>query len=285
MKSIYGTNGQGEAAMRVSSTVTGQKDSIYGVDENGNAAVRVIGGTPGASGGTSGPVVTANNLMVTLTGLDANGDRFETTQSVADHLQTLKNDDAEKGDAIQGIQQLIPESATSSNPLITANDLPTGTASDDYGIRGDYCATYGVVETPYGRPRLGAVGSNKIIVPAGIRIEMPRSSLITIASQVEIEVPLGITCYMVYIPDLDEPYQFCEQLCFKKTKPAESDATCRVWFDGQDWYYRSINMGDTWIKVGRAQPMARCVFVDGNLVRLDFIGWYHDTYRAPTTAE
>lgn len=287
-KNMYTTNTNGEAAVRVSTNVKGDKTSIYGVDENGNAAMRVVGGIGGSSsgGGSTTPAVTdAKKINATISSKNSNGETVSYTASVEEHLQTLKNDDAEKGDAIQAIQQLIPGSATPENPLVTRADLPTGNGSEDFGLRGDYCSMYGVTASPNGRPKIGTVGTNSIIVPAGLRIEMPNDGQTTIASQSIVDIPLNKTCYFVFVPDLDEPYQFCEQICFKKTKPSESDATCRVWFDGDSWWFRSINVGDTWIKVIRAQPLGKCIFTNGSLTRINYIGWYHDAYKDTTESE
>lgn len=281
-KDIYTTNSNGEAAVRVATNVTGNKTSIYGTDSNGNAAMRVIGIT---GGGGDGTIPTASQINATLTGKDSEGKDVTVTVSVQDTLQTLKNDEGELGEDIQVIQAKIPETATPENPLVTRADLSTGNGSEDFGLRGDYCSSYGVTASPNGRPKIGAVGTKNIIIPAGLRIEMPNDGQTTIASQVTVEIPLNETCFFVFVPDLDEPYQFCEQICFKKTKPSESNATCRVWFDGKDWWYRSVNMGDTWIKVVRAQPLGKCIFTNGSLTRINYIGWYHDGYKDPTVSE
>lgn len=160
-----------------------------------------------------------------------------------------------------------------------------GSGSDDFGMRGDYCTTYGVVKSPYGRPRLGTFGSNTVIIPAGMQIEMPGDVLSTGAAETTVEVTLGKTCYIIYVPGLEEPYQACEQICFSKTLPAESDAVCRVWFDGVDWWYRSLDTGDIWRNVKRAQPLCKCIYTGNNITRLNYIGWYHDGYDNAMNAE
>lgn len=39
---MYTTNSKGEAAVRVSSNVTGDKTSIYGTDKDGKGALRIV---------------------------------------------------------------------------------------------------------------------------------------------------------------------------------------------------------------------------------------------------
>lgn len=153
-----------------------------------------------------------------------------------------------------------------------------GATSDD-GLKGDYCATYSVTRWPNGLPTISSSVPNTIDIPAGLELDIPgtkaapSNGLLTIASAQSYTLKKSKTCWLAYIPGLDEPFVECEQLCFSKTMPAESNATCRAWFDGEEWKYRDINHGDVW-RPTRMHILARCIFTGDVLTRLSYIGWY-----------
>lgn len=314
---MYTTNSKGEAAVRVSSNVTGDKTSIYGTDKDGKGALRIVtsdsqsdSSNPSSSGVTEDWV--KQNFMNSGEALYSTKTLSELFQSSNGKILKIYNEekmptkgaytvmslgwtyaDSQNAPALIACELATHKlyfyhgSYNSCNPAawkefaFDVGEVSTPTTGTNYGIRGDYCSTYGVVESPNGRPKLGT--GNNVIIPAGIRINMVGDTQTTIASQVTVPVTLNKTCFLVFVPDLDDPYQFCEQICFIDKKPEESDATCRVWFDGEKWWYRSINLGDTWVPVVRAQPLAKCIFTGSNLTRLDYIGWYHDSYKNPVS--
>lgn len=168
-----------------------------------------------------------------------------------------------------------------------------GAASTDggdgeIGLRGDYCSTYGITAWDYGIITRGS--GNKLNIPGGMRMSIPAadgsgdSTELTLSSPQTYTMKGTKTCFLIWQDlDPDEPLQECDQICFRKTKPEESDAICRLWWDGKVWRFRSINYGDVWLQC-RAQPLVKCIFnADGQLVRLDFTGWYNAAPKAPVT--
>ena len=98
-----------------------------------------LGGSGGGSG--SGDVTSVNGKTgaVTITGNDIKstitGNGADLTDTVTNHLQTLKNDQEANGTQIHEIEAKIPQSATETNQLITKEDLPdskAGTAGQVY---------------------------------------------------------------------------------------------------------------------------------------------------------
>lgn len=157
------------------------------------------------------------------------------------------------------------------------------TSSDvdgEIGLRGDYCSTYGVTAWDYGIITRGT--GNKLNFPGGMRMSIPAadasgdSTEFTLGSAQTYTMKGTKTCFLIWQDlDPDEPLQECDQICFRKTTPPESDAICRLWWDGKVWRFRSINYGDVWLQC-RAQPLVKCIFnADGQLVRLDYTGWYN----------
>lgn len=105
-------------------------DEVFTVTDEGKRALRVVGAGGGGSGGGDVSSVNGKKGAVVLTGADINatltGAGGSETATVTQHLQTLKNDDAEKGDAIQVIQELIPDTASTTNQLATKADISAG---------------------------------------------------------------------------------------------------------------------------------------------------------------
>lgn len=111
--SIYGTNAAGEAAMRVSKTVTGDKTSIYGTNAAGEAAVRIMGDAGDAPAGLT--EVATDGKSVTGKGLPNNP------------IKLLKVETDNKSVGGDG----TPESPLTLLKVVTDNDTITGTGTED----------------------------------------------------------------------------------------------------------------------------------------------------------
>lgn len=102
-------------------------DDLYARTSDGKRALRVVGGSGGSGGGDvssvngkkGAVVLTGDDINATLT----NGD-VTSTATITQHLQTLKNDDGELGNAVQVIQEKIPGDASATNLLVTSLDVP-----------------------------------------------------------------------------------------------------------------------------------------------------------------
>ena len=160
-----------------------------------------------------------------------------------------------------------------------ANQAPAGTYSE-YGVKGDYCSTYAVIKTPNGRPYIKSGATNTVVVPAGMVLDCPLSGeatdeskgLITIGSEQEVEIEETTDCYLVYVRALGE-FRACNTLCFTPVQPEDGTEPCKMWFDGAKWWFKSDDTGNVW-RTTRAHPVCKCIFTDGVLTRLNFIGWY-----------
>lgn len=154
------------------------------------------------------------------------------------------------------------------------------TLVDIQGLRGDYCSRYGVTASPNGRPYIS--GGN-MVVPAGLVLTIPGASgepvapQVTIASQVTVPVTITDNGFFAYVAGLDQPFQFCDKVCFSLIQPADDESTCQLWFDGKGWHFRSLTEGNVWVNV-RAHILDECIFTGSNLTRLNPNGWYHDMY-------
>lgn len=248
---------------------TSQYDDLYARTTDRKRALRVVGG--GDSGGGAVDSVNGKTGVVVLTGADikatlTDGNASETA-TVTQHLQTLKNDDAEKGDAIQGIQELIPENASSTNHLATQADLPKG-GTDNNGLEGDYATRYGIVdETTSGLPRMGA--GNQVIIPAGLVLDVPGvSGLTTVGSQISHDLTATTNCEIwlangTAIEVLD--------MFWSETEPEDGTEGFAGWWNGSEMKFKSNDTGNVW-RPANAVRVAKCVFTDGNLTRLCFTG-------------
>lgn len=165
------------------------------------------------------------------------------------------------------------------NPSAGASVASAGTYSE-YGVKGDYCSTYAVIKTPNGRPVIKSGATNTVTIPAGMVIDCapsgdandPSTSLITIASEQDIELDATTDCYLVYVKALGE-FRACNTLCFTPETPADGSEPCKMWFNGSYWQFKSDDTGNVW-RPTRAHPVAKCIFTNGTLTRLNFIGWY-----------
>lgn len=165
------------------------------------------------------------------------------------------------------------------NAAAGASVVSAGTYSE-YGVKGDYCSTYAVIKTPNGRPVIKSGATNTVTIPAGMVIDCAPSgdandsstSLITIASQQDVELDATTDCYLVYVKALGE-FRACNTLCFTPETPADGTEPCKMWFNGTNWQFKSDDTGNVW-RPTRAHPVAKCIFTDGVLTRLNFIGWY-----------
>lgn len=173
--------------------------------------------------------------------------------------------------------QGIIHTADETNAVIVTTIAPTAISSDDVGMRGDYCSTYAIIDAPNGKPTVAA--NNTINIPAGLKLDIPgtvanpTNSLITLASPTTHTATKTTDFYLCYVHGLDY-YLECDQVCFMPNEPADTPSTtCQLWYNGKEWKFRDVNAGYTWIPC-RAHVLGKCMFTNGNLTRISYVGWY-----------
>lgn len=283
-------NSDGELEVRVvqaSGDNNPNADDVFTRDDDGKLALRVTG--VGGGGGAGGITKVVHDD--TLVGNGTTASPLKVADSITD---------------------VIPESASSGNQLVTEYDLmqhselppqtgnegkilstngstpqwidaPTSGSGGDDGLRGDYCCRYGVVAWPNGSPSIGT--GNTVNIPAGLVLNVPgtvanpSTSLITLASAQTVTLTKTTNSLLVYVQGLDEIQQ-CDKICFSKTTPVDDDSTCQLWWNGQEMQFRSTDQGNIWVAV-RAGILGELLYTEGSLTRINRVGWYH--YLPETT--
>lgn len=172
---------------------------------------------------------------------------------------------------------------TTGGTMALVEDLQAVTAAAHLanGVKGDYCSTYAVIKAPNGRPRIKASATNTVTVPAGLVFDCPLSTdpndtstgLITWVTQEDVEITETTTdCFLVYVHALGA-FKVCNKICFTPAQPEEGTEPCMMWFNGEYWQLKSDDTGNVWRKT-RAHPVCKCIFTNGVLTRLNYIGWY-----------
>lgn len=236
--------------------------------------VKLVASLYGGGGGGTGAVDSVNGKTgtVVLSGADINATltagNVSQTGTITEHLQTLKNDDKEKGDAIQLIQELIPENASGKNHLVTKEDLPSGEGADNNGLEGDYCSRYGIVdETTSGLPVQGT--GNQVIIPAGLVLDVPGSpGLTTVISKIIHDLTATTNCeiWLANGTAIEVLKMF-----WSETEPEDGTEGFAGWWNGSEMKFKSNDTGNVW-RAANAVRVAKCIFTDGNLTRLCFTG-------------
>lgn len=173
--------------------------------------------------------------------------------------------------------QGIISAIDNENATVITTVAPILTTTSDVGMRGDYCSTYAVVDAPNGKPRIST--GNTIVIPAGLRLDVPgtvaepTNSLITLASETTHTATKTNDFYLAYVHGLDY-YLECDQVCFMPSEPKDTPTTtCQLWYNGTEWKFRDINAGYVWTSC-RAHILGKCMFTNGNLTRISYVGWY-----------
>lgn len=156
-------------------------------------------------------------------------------------------------------------------------------ANSEYGLRGDYCSRYGVVEWNAGVPTIGT--GNTVNYPGGMvwdipgTVANPTTSRLTLSSPQTITLTKTTNSILAYIEGVG--IEQCDKICFSLTEPADDGATCQLWWNGQEMQFRSTDTGWIWRAV-RVGVFGELVYTDGALTRINRTGWYH--YLPTTTA-
>lgn len=161
-------------------------------------------------------------------------------------------------------------------------DVPvvkSSVGTDNNGIKGDYCATWGWMESSTrGLPTIVS-DSNNITIPAGTILMCPGSDgYITISSDTTFENNLTGDFTLFYARNLDGTgagFIAATEVVWSDTEPEPNGQTgFQAWkkSGSSNWQLRSNDSGNVWREVVGG-PIADIHYTDGNATRIDFDGY------------
>lgn len=146
----------------------------------------------------------------------------------------------------------------------------SSTTDEKYGIRGDYSTHYGILDCPNG---LIYYGGLEVRLQPGVVLQCAGSDIkTTIAS--EITKTLTSTSPVTLFYAGGELLE-CGSVSYSESEPADNGvANYQAWFkpSEQKWYFKSNDTGNVF-RTLVATPIANINIVDGNITRLDYIGY------------
>lgn len=147
---------------------------------------------------------------------------------------------------------------------------------NDDGIIADYQSHYGISAAEYGLPTIGS--GNKILMPGGMKLVVPGTDKeVLLGSPETYEMTSTVNCTLFYARDIDGTgvgYMEATDVHYSRKEPGDNGTTgFQAWkAPKQNWKFRSNDTGYVWREFA-ATPMMDCKFIDGVLVRIDFIGY------------
>lgn len=157
--------------------------------------------------------------------------------------------------------------------------VKSSVGTDNNGIKGDYFATWGWMESSTrGLPTIVS-GSNNITIPAGTILMCPGSDgYITISSDTTFENNLTGDFTLFYARNLDGTgagFIAATEVVWSDTEPEPNGQTgFQAWkkSGSSNWQLRSNDSGNVWKEVVGG-PIADVHYTDGNATRIDFDGY------------
>lgn len=146
----------------------------------------------------------------------------------------------------------------------------TGGGEDKYGIRGDYCSKYGIIDCPNGLMS-SPVGTNSLVIAAGIRLLMPnKDNQTTLASQETYNIESANDFTLFY---LDGSWFEANEVCWQVAEPnGTADAT--AWWNPEDnkWRFKSNDTGNVF-REASGTPLADVYMQNGAVIRIEYAGY------------
>lgn len=152
----------------------------------------------------------------------------------------------------------------------------SGTGTSNNGIIGDYQSHYGIIDAPYGLPTQGT--GNEIKMAAGLQLSVPGAdNYITLSSAETYTLTSTTDCTLFYVRSESggaATYMEATSVHYSEDEPEYNGITgFQAWKKpGENWQFRSNDTGNVWRSVV-GTPLMDCKFSNGNLVRIDFIGY------------
>ena len=153
------------------------------------------------------------------------------------------------------------------------------TSVEKYGLEGDYCSKYGIVDCPNG---ILAEGTGQVTLKAGVVMQMTETDGLTTNAS---DMPHDITSTV----DFDLFYTSgalleATQVVFSKQEPEDGATGVLAWYNGTQWQFKSNDAGNVW-KSAPAVRLAHIHITDGNITRIDYIGNRHLNKVIPVTTD
>ena len=147
-------------------------DDVFTVNTEGKRALRVVGA--GGGGGGTGTVTSVNGVQpvdgnVEITGNNITATVGEEEATITQHLTTLKNDDAELGEQVQGLQQSVngKQDALTAEQLAAANSGITSAKVASYdAYAGEISAKVNIAQGEENAGKVMTVGADGNLAPA-----------------------------------------------------------------------------------------------------------------------
>lgn len=157
-------------------------------------------------------------------------------------------------------------------------NLPSGsTSAEKYGLEGDYCSKYGIVDCPNG---ILEESTGQVTLKAGVVMQMTETDGLTTNAS---DMPHDITSTV----DFDLFYTSgslleATQVVFSEQEPEDGATGVLAWYNGTQWKFKSNDAGNVW-RTAPAVRLAHFHITDGNITRIDYIGNRHLNKVIPVT--
>lgn len=244
--------------------------------------VAVAGEGGGGGGGNYDAEIEALNNAVSVlsTSVDLTTEIGGTTTVLLDELTAMDIDGRpsykEPGATVyaeNGAVGIIDTvDATNQTAVVKTVQFASGGTSGDNGIKGDYCSTYGITDMPNGVITTPAENNN-LNIPAGIVLKAAGATTLTTLASATTHETTSTTGFTLFYAEGD--FLECGEVNYSESEPSDNGVeNYQAWFNPQigKWKFRSVDTGNVW-REAVATPLCDCIFTNGNITRIDFIGY------------
>lgn len=275
----------GQAAVKtvaVSGTLSPEKSAtdvitVVETPQGKHAAVKVVN----IGGDYDAEIEALNNAVSVLsTSVDLTTEIGGTTTVLLDELTAMDIDGRpsykEPGATVyaeSGVVGIIDTvDATNQTAVVKTVQFAFGGTSGDNGIKGDYCSTYGITDMPNGVITTPAENNN-LNIPAGIVLKAAGATTLTTLASATTHETTSTTGFTLFYAEGE--FLECGEVYYSESEPSDNGVeNYQAWFNPQfgKWKFRSVDTGNVW-REAVATPLCDCIFTDGNITRIDFIGY------------
>lgn len=163
------------------------------------------------------------------------------------------------------------DTANGTANVVTISTFSASVAGDN-GIKGDYSVTYGIINMPNG-VITSPVDNNNLNIPAGIMLKAAGASTLTTLASASTHETISLNDFTLFYADGE--FLECGEVYYSYKEPIENGIeNYQAWFNPNigKWQFRSNDTGNVW-REAIATPLCDCIFTNGNITRIDFIGY------------